>query len=206
MKKLLFTFFVLGLLLFVGASCSEQEANSNINEEVNLNSAVDGLIEGDINFVPDEDAINASHDVIDENTNTYVSGGPGYYTYEYDFFNFEYPADWTAKELEAGSENPNDKVQFNNEDGDPVALLTCPYIITGYEGGDTIHNEEKDYSDGYSAQLIVVDYSNDLQSNGMGLVIMKKGDYNSCQLFSSDSGWDFEELKIAYKYIYDNLQ
>lgn len=128
--------------------------------------------------------------------------------YTYVYFTFEYPASWTPQIIDnAPAEYPNDKVKFLDENSNVVALLTCPYVITGYEGGNTIYNLSKSYADGYSAQLITVDYSNDPLSNSMSVLVMKKGDgFNSCQLFSSDNNWDFDDIKTTYKYIYDSLE
>lgn len=141
------------------------------------------------------------------NINTNTSAATTYVDYTYGaMFTFKVPSTWEAVDLSGVQGSGNDKVRFDDANGDQIAMLTCPFVVTGYEMGEIIYDLSKSYATNYTARLLIEDYSGEIDMKNIGLLILEKGALNSCQLFTSSDDWDFTELTEVYKYIYDNLE
>jgi len=128
--------------------------------------------------------------------------------YTYEFFTFDYPSDWTLVNLDNQTQNPNEKAKFLDANGKTIATLTCPFTVTSYPGTTKKDDKNKTISDNYTAELMVLEGSSvdNQEIPDLGIVIMKRGQFNSCQLTTMDYDWEFSDMRSTYNAIYDSVR
>ena len=216
MKKSIFGLVLcLGAIVLVGASCidintneSTKATNKNVNEDMNINESINENV--NTNEVVNENK-NINETVsknVNENVNKNINEektSTGYTSYTYSFFTFNIPDTWIAETQDHLPNGGNEKVKFYDANNNEVALLTCPYVVTGYPGCTTTSDIKKVYGNGYEARLMIKDCSAESDLKNTGLLIMERDEFNSCQLFSMNDILTFNEINTYYQDIYQAL-
>lgn len=129
-------------------------------------------------------------------------------TYIYNEFNFNFPSNWTISTTGLAG---NDKVEFLNEAGQKIALLTCPLTETGYENFTKIKDLKRSYlKNNINFNVEIYTFKGIVEKNGfkfpdVNLLLMSQNGSNSCQLISSSDWGDQVAKNIDLEAVYDKI-